>query len=640
MGKDKTPSLLASPLGLDLSNVDFQGCRLDNYIIEQRLGQGGSAPVWRGVDPSTKRNVAIKIFATAKSRRDELSRMIEQVRRDVTPAVILEGKDCIVPFHHHALIEDGVIRGHDVPTDEFLYRFHRGSQSDSAVEVFLAVLEFQFIESGHINDTAIEVASGNMPEFLNQVRKLAQLLKSAHSEGLIHCDIKPSNILWKATEDHSIQLYLADWGIAVNVAKLMDVTYHPLGSLPYLSPESFGPGARPISVRDIYAFGCTLHQIYCGNAPFPPPAADATLPQSIEHYKDAHATAPRPRAFGRSRLPLSADFDAFIARMMDQAPGLRPTIAEFIAEVDREIRRVQDPEATITSIESPRGLTRPRSYNSIVIHPEYRQRILQQLPSFLFLELPDRGAGQVEKLFGTLSHFYYESYVCVEVYGQFDFVVRVWDSLATPRLSALCRTLVSKGVVAEPGSIQSLKCSGVRTPHLPALDLRDEEVQASFGAIYDAQRSRRENMRQAAIKWLGDRGVAWKRDVDPFSGNLIPCFCLIRSGMRQRPALKSFTVGMIGAITERIGRRWVIAPTVQKGVSVYERADDVVREAASVDSEFLLEFTATEFDNVRDIPQIVLSHFSSQRLRTSTMLATKKIGVISELAELGVRGGE
>ncbi len=143
------------------------------------------------------------------------------------------------------------------------------------------------------------------------VRQVAAALDAAHARGMVHRDVKPSNVLL-GREDH---VYLSDFGLAKRVASVAELTRH--GSIvaraEYVAPEQI-LNQRVDARADIYALGCLLFEALTGETPF---ARWSGGPEAL-----AHLDAPRPSAVALCP-DLPREFDDVLQRAMAIEPGDR-----------------------------------------------------------------------------------------------------------------------------------------------------------------------------------------------------------------------------------------------------------------------------------------------------------------------------
>lgn len=177
-------------------------------------------------------------------------------------------------------------------------------------------LDMRLVE-GH--DLAAPLATGPIAKHtaVQYIRQIGSALDAAHRAGLVHRDVKPSNIL--VTAGHFA--YLIDFGIAFGSGdSSLTTTGAAIGSFAYTAPERLRHGAAtPRS--DVYSLTCVLYQCLTGSQPFPG--------DSVEQQITAHLNAPPPRPSASAAVP--ATFDAVIGRGMAKNPEDRYRTAGDLA---------------------------------------------------------------------------------------------------------------------------------------------------------------------------------------------------------------------------------------------------------------------------------------------------------------------
>ena len=245
------------------------------YRLIDLLGQGGMGQVYRAHDTVTDRVVALKVLPPDMAEDHTFQ---HRFRREAHIAAQLSDPH-VVPIHNYGEI------------DGRLY------------------VDMRLIEGRDLGAVIAEGGPMNPVRAVHIIEQVAEALDAAHSVGLVHRDVKPSNILL-ARRDF---VYLIDFGIARAVgATRFTSTGAAIGTLAYMAPERFDTGeAEPSS--DIYALACVLHECLTGRQPFPG--------TSLEQQVAGHLTKPPPRPSVIEGVP--AKFDEVIARGMAKNPGER-----------------------------------------------------------------------------------------------------------------------------------------------------------------------------------------------------------------------------------------------------------------------------------------------------------------------------
>jgi ABC-type amino acid transport substrate-binding protein/predicted Ser/Thr protein kinase len=247
-----------------------------HYQLRELLGRGGMGEVYRAYDTNTDRVVALKVLPPNLAE----DTVFQQRFRQESHAAASLNDPHVVPIHGYGEI------------DGRLY------------------LDMRLIEGRTLGDILAE-RKGPIEATLAVavVEQVGTALDSAHQAGLIHRDVKPSNILITPQEF----VYLIDFGLARTAGeKGMTTAGSTLGTLAYMAPERFDGGSSdPRS--DVYALTCVLYESLTGSRPYP---ADSLEQQIAGHMVQA---PPRPSAFD----PRLAAFDDVIAKGMAKKPGQR-----------------------------------------------------------------------------------------------------------------------------------------------------------------------------------------------------------------------------------------------------------------------------------------------------------------------------
>jgi eukaryotic-like serine/threonine-protein kinase len=208
---------------------------LDKYELLERVGQGGMAVVYRGLDRSLKRVVAIKILHKHLSDYQEARDRFEREAQ------------AVAKLRHENILE--------------IFDY---SGSEDAAALGSSYIVTEFIEGGTLKQVTTARAI-TFPEVGAMVMlQVCRALAHAHAAGILHRDVKPENIMIRA--DGVVKLM--DFGISHMVdLERLTVTGQLLGSPAYMAPEHVE--GRPIDYRtDVFAAGIVLYQLTTGRLPF------------------------------------------------------------------------------------------------------------------------------------------------------------------------------------------------------------------------------------------------------------------------------------------------------------------------------------------------------------------------------------
>ena len=272
-----------------VENLKMIGHILDNrYKILEEVGTGGMAVVYKAQDILLDRIVAVKILL-AKYGDDH---------------------DFVVRFRQEAqaaakLSHPNIVNIYDVGYDENVHyivmEYVRGETLKEYIE-----------KHGHLPiNTSIQITFD-----------IGEALENAHKNGIVHCDIKPHNIL--VTETGRIKV--ADFGIAraINSSATNKDDHAVLGSVHYFSPEQASGG--PVDERtDIYSLGVVMYEMMTGVVPF---EGETAISVALQHVQD---DIPLPTKYNR-RIPRLVE--QCILKAMAKNPDDRfQSIAEMMSEL-------------------------------------------------------------------------------------------------------------------------------------------------------------------------------------------------------------------------------------------------------------------------------------------------------------------
>ena len=282
--------------------------RLGKYELQEQLGRGGMAEVWKAFDTQLQRYVAIKILhADLQSDPEFITRFTREAR-------------VIASLHH-----PNIVKIHDFQTIQ---------QPGSTIPIAYMVMDY--IEGRTLAQYIQNTSRANQfpppADILYLFTAISKAIDYAHQKGMIHRDIKPANILLDKREmglNAVGEPVLTDFGIA----KLIDTASGTvsgvwLGTPLYISPEQ-AQGQPGNERSDIYSLGVILYEICSGRQPFRGESATAIRWQHI------HSLPPPPSLLNTNISPALAQV---ILRAMAKDPADRFSSAfALTAAADRRV---------------------------------------------------------------------------------------------------------------------------------------------------------------------------------------------------------------------------------------------------------------------------------------------------------------
>lgn len=226
---------------------------IGQYQILEKIGAGGMATVYKGLQPSLDRLVAIKILARQLSGRES---MIKRFNREST----------IVARLAHPNI---------------IHIIDRGTTADG-----LSYFVMDFVQGTDLQKE-IKKGSYTLTEKMEIMVQVCKALDYAHKNGVVHRDIKPANILIDG-QGHAM---VADFGIAQLVDEHMTgatLTREGmvLGTLAYMSPEQSASAKNLTPASDIYSLGVVMYELFTGARPTgyfkSPMEHDPNIPRALD----------------------------------------------------------------------------------------------------------------------------------------------------------------------------------------------------------------------------------------------------------------------------------------------------------------------------------------------------------------------
>jgi serine/threonine protein kinase len=263
------------------------GTPFGRYRLVSLLGRGGMGEVWKAYDTSMNRVVALKVL----------------------PPNFADDEQFQVRFRREAHMAAGLDEPHVVP-------IHDSGEIEGRLYVTMRLID------GKTVNELLENGPLAPQRAVWIVEQIAAALNAAHKVGLVHRDVKPSNIL--VTDDDFA--YLIDFGIArVAGATKLTGTGAAIGTVAYMAPERFSTDA--VDARaDTYALACVLSECLTGVQPFPG--------ESLERQLAGHLTLPPPRP-STMQPGVPPQLDEVIAKGMAKNPDDRYATTKDLASAAR-----------------------------------------------------------------------------------------------------------------------------------------------------------------------------------------------------------------------------------------------------------------------------------------------------------------
>ncbi len=289
------------------------GTKLGSYEVTSLLGSGGMGDVYLAKDLKLGRNVALKVLPESLSIDKDRLRRFEREARAAS-----------------ALDHSNIVTIHDI------------SEADGCHFIVM-----QYVPGKTLGEL-LRAGPLEPERALRYATQAADGLSKAHSQGVVHRDIKPDNIM--VTEDGTVKIL--DFGLA-KLTEPSDLSEAPtrelemaytkegqvIGTVPYMSPEQ-AQGRKVDEKSDIFSFGCVLYEMITGNRPFQSDSAAGVLAAIIRD---------EPRRVKEIMPSSPAALAATIRRALKKDPKDRHS---SMAELRRELREIQNSLSTKRSISS------------------------------------------------------------------------------------------------------------------------------------------------------------------------------------------------------------------------------------------------------------------------------------------------
>jgi len=253
----------------------------DRYRLVEKLARGGMATVYRAIDTRLDRTVAVKVMHEGLGDDVDFARKFD---REARAAARLSHPNIVAVFD-------------------------QGSDGGRPYIVM------EYVEGRTLRHVIATQAPLPPDKALSYIEPVIRALAAAHEVGLVHCDVKPENVIISAKGTVKV----ADFGLAKAVTgQTMTATQGLLiGTVSYIPPELVTSG-RATSRSDVYSAGVVLFELLTGRKPH-----TGETPIQVA-YAHVHADVPSPSSLGRHRVAIPDYVDALVAACTRRDPADRP----------------------------------------------------------------------------------------------------------------------------------------------------------------------------------------------------------------------------------------------------------------------------------------------------------------------------
>lgn len=266
---------------------------IGDYELLEVIGRGAMGVVYRAKQISLNREVAVKMIrGSFLSTESDVARF----RQEAEAAANLKHPN-IVPIYEIREIDD------------------------------IVFFSMELLDGGSMSDRMKEMRR-HPREVVEKLALIARAMHVAHINGIIHRDVKPSNILL----DSEGKPYLTDFGLAKNTSSELGHTLsgHLIGTPGYMAPEQASKNQSLTILADVYSLGAVLYEILTGKPPF----TGESLMEVLELLRES-----RPESPSRLNPEVNRDLETIAMKCLEREPGNRYSSANHLAdELERWLR--------------------------------------------------------------------------------------------------------------------------------------------------------------------------------------------------------------------------------------------------------------------------------------------------------------
>lgn len=310
---------------------------LNRYKIESELGKGGMGIVYKAHDTLLNRAVAIKFLNTSGVGTEGKARLLQEAR-------------ATAQLNHPNIIS-----------------VYDAGEADGSSFIVMELVK---------GDTLRKVEKPNLPEALFMARQICLALEHAHSNGIIHRDLKLENIIITNTQT----LKLMDFGLAraaddVRMTEEGAIT----GTFAYLAPELI-QGEPASAQSDLYAFGIILYELLTGQAPF-----QGTINTVLAQHLQGKVTPPSEH---NANIPNWVD--DLVLRLLSKRPEERPASAKEVLLILEQ--KTASPAITdIFSISSKQKNNLPTQLTTFIGREKEIEEVKEAIKNYRLVTLTGSG---------------------------------------------------------------------------------------------------------------------------------------------------------------------------------------------------------------------------------------------------------